>query len=81
MASVRNIGKKRARRVFEDINPRFLGNVVERPITAVPEEAVRQSSGLTDVKIVVPIVVYITDRNSVVAVDVDPARAIKQLRQ
>ena len=73
---------KSAHAVFSrHAQPRRFRNVFERPVAAIPVQPVAAIRGLTDVKIVVAIVVYIPDRNSVVSVDVDPDAPSSTVRQ
>ena len=76
-AVIVEIGEQRARRIFQDPQAGRLGDVFERSVAAIAIETIGQAGRLANVKIVEAVVVDVSDRDSVVPVDVDARRAIE----
>ena len=76
-AIVVKVGEQRTGCVLEDAEARRLRDVLERSVAAIAKQPVGKARGLADVQIVEPIAIDVGDRDSVVAVDIDAARAIE----
>ena len=76
-AVVVEIGEQRAGRVFQDPQAGGFGDVFERSVAAVAIEAIGQARRLANIEIVEAVVVDVGDRDAVVSVDVDAARAVE----
>ena len=75
---VREVGKERASGIFQNAQSGRLGSVLERTVSAIAIEPVRQPGRLANVEIVETICVEVANRHAVVAIDVDSRRLIEQ---
>ena len=77
MSTVTKVRENSTRSVVEHPHSRAFGDILKRPIAAVAVEPIRQTSWLTDIKIVESVIVKIAGGYSIVTVDIDATGAIK----
>ena len=71
------IREQRARRAIQHAHSSGLGHIFEGSVAAIAIEPVGKSGRLADIQIVESVVIEISHRQAVVAVNVDPARSIE----
>ena len=67
IAVVVDVGEERLRRAIEDGDTGRFGDVLERAVSGVPEQAVGQTVGLRHVEVVEAVAVDVADRHAMMA--------------